>query len=574
MFTNPIGAYRMFVTAVTNASKYDRAKKQQEELGEGLLQDPRRPDTFGDTPVDPAVAMSDELDAAYDGVVPGYTSVHNQPEATPSDVDMKTYALWNAEEVPAQNAGLALRSRIRGNFSSSLLGAITTNYIGQRVKGGTWDRNDDGTDPVANLPGKALNAATGALGAFVNSLIPAAGAQTVDVMEAAQQSLRERERAVVVPEARGLMAQSDTLEGGLQPEVQFDARQTQQALRDLGFNITVDGAFGQKSRRALGDYQSQIGLPASGVVDEVTYRALMAGRLVPMRELSAAEMNMPFAASLEGRALTQVESIYRNPYSLNRRTQYKDIERHNSGLTIGIGFDLGTKTRADLERMGLSDDLVDKLSNSGWLGLRPSNIVDQNDYLRTQGHAAMYEKFLEQREKGTLPTFTPSEIDQMVQAEYAQKERKVQIDFDSKGYPVKWENLLPETRAALLAEVYHRGSLGKNNRRLQFYNAAVNNDIETIAGLYGTEARASILNVLNTDDFKERREAEPERNALPVNDVNLRTVQEEVGTTPDGGMGPSTESSMRSYLQARDIDIPTNASRAELQQLVEQAMAM
>ncbi len=178
---SPINPFRLAVTAVANAYKAKRAPEQQEDPGEGLFQVPTRPDTFGDTPVDPVVAMSDELDAAY-GDVEDYTSLLDQQPATTSDADMQVYRLWRPGEVPVQNSGLALRSLVRPGLGRSMMGRMTQSRINDMVEDGTVERNDDGkgffTDPLGSIS----QAATGALGAVVNALIPPAGAQPPSIL--------------------------------------------------------------------------------------------------------------------------------------------------------------------------------------------------------------------------------------------------------------------------------------------------------------------------------------------------------------------------------------------------------
>jgi hypothetical protein len=53
-----------------------------------------------------------------------------------------------------------------------------------------------------------------------------------------------------------------------------DARRVQQQLHDRGYDVVVDGDFGDQTEGVVRDLQTSVGLPATGVVDAPTWRAL------------------------------------------------------------------------------------------------------------------------------------------------------------------------------------------------------------------------------------------------------------------------------------------------------------
>lgn len=53
-----------------------------------------------------------------------------------------------------------------------------------------------------------------------------------------------------------------------------DVKRLQQQLKDLGYNIAVDGKFGSATEQAVKDFQSKHGLVSDGVVGPKTWEAL------------------------------------------------------------------------------------------------------------------------------------------------------------------------------------------------------------------------------------------------------------------------------------------------------------
>ena len=139
--------------------------------------------------------------------------------------------------------------------------------------------------------------------------------------------------------------------------------------------------------------------------------------------------------------------------------------------------------------MDVSEDLADKLDKSGWLGLKPSNSVSgEQDRFRTAGHAEMTRLYREQASNGSLLTLTPSEIDELTEAEYNYKQEQIKKKYEDNGYG-DWALVSDEAKIALTVEQYHRGNLG-NSWKL-FFEKAQQDDVKGITDLYLYPERAN-----------------------------------------------------------------------------------
>ena len=58
----------------------------------------------------------------------------------------------------------------------------------------------------------------------------------------------------------------------------------QDALRDEGYEIDVDGMFGPGTEAAVFDYQSSVGIASDGLVGPNTWKWLTSGRQMPGRD--------------------------------------------------------------------------------------------------------------------------------------------------------------------------------------------------------------------------------------------------------------------------------------------------
>ncbi|GGY43544.1 peptidoglycan-binding domain-containing protein [Parvularcula lutaonensis] len=70
-------------------------------------------------------------------------------------------------------------------------------------------------------------------------------------------------------------------------------RKLQQALKDAGQNVTVDGDFGPGTRTAITAYQNARGIEATGFPDPVTLISLFAGQLPPQQAAAQPRPQQP-----------------------------------------------------------------------------------------------------------------------------------------------------------------------------------------------------------------------------------------------------------------------------------------
>ena len=259
----------------------------------------------------------------------------------------------------------------------------------------------------------------------------------------------------------------------------------QRQLNNLGFRTSVDGAIGPRTRQNIGRYQVSIGLPATGYVDAATQEALQEGR--QGRTLDEVESGLPFLGQTAvGTVLRAAEDMYYSPYTLNFQPVLPGNRRHDSGLTIGAGIDLGQYDADRLRRYGAPEEIVAKLEESGWLGLRPSNAVSENDRFRRQGHAALQSRYEEQLANGTLLSLTPEEIDTLTSVLYENQYLPIVRDAYNRtdtSRRVPFDALSEQAVAAMAAEAWHRPTSVTSNSDA-FARAAANNDIAGITSLY------------------------------------------------------------------------------------------
>ena len=259
----------------------------------------------------------------------------------------------------------------------------------------------------------------------------------------------------------------------------------QRQLNNLGFRTSIDGAIGPRTRQNIGRYQVSIGLPATGYVDAATQEALQEGR--QGRSLDEVESGLPFLGQTAvGTVLRAAEDMYYSPYTLNFQPVLPGNRRHDSGLTIGAGIDLGQYDADRLRRYGAPEEIVAKLEESGWLGLRPSNAVSENDRFRRQGHAALQSRYEEQLANGTLLSLTPEEIDTLTSVLYENQYLPIVRDAYNRtdtSRRVPFDALSQQAVAAMAAEAWHRPTSVTSNADA-FARAAANNDIAGITSLY------------------------------------------------------------------------------------------
>lgn len=164
MYT-PINVLRL---ARDGIKKLDQVMGGEDEVTTGIM--------ATEQPVaetDPLVDTIDALDEAY-SEVPGYRSVRTQAEPQ-SDVDARVYSMWRVGEVPVESPGVAMRSLVRFNPTSSMMGRMAQSRISDAVEEGTFTRNED-KEPETGLE-RFLD---DPLGSVANFFFPPAGAQTED----------------------------------------------------------------------------------------------------------------------------------------------------------------------------------------------------------------------------------------------------------------------------------------------------------------------------------------------------------------------------------------------------------
>ncbi len=164
MYT-PINVLRL---ARNGIKKLDQVMGGEDEVATGIMATEQPA-----AETDPLVDTIDALDEAY-SEVPGYRSVRTQAEPQ-SDVDARVYSRWRVGEVPVESPGIALRSLVRFNPTSSMMGRRAQSRISDAVEEGTFTRNED-KEPETGLE-RFLD---DPLGSIANFFFPPAGAQTED----------------------------------------------------------------------------------------------------------------------------------------------------------------------------------------------------------------------------------------------------------------------------------------------------------------------------------------------------------------------------------------------------------
>lgn len=251
---------------------------------------------------------------------------------------------------------------------------------------------------------------------------------------------------------------------------------------EVAQDLTPPALDGQPAVDALSNQMLEVPKKAES-------KGLMAKATKPTSDL--------FTDTKTGTALKAAEGYRTSAYSMNYQPVLKGNRKHNSGLTIGAGFDLGHKTAKDLKKFGVPADLIKKLEDSGWLGLNPSNAVKNNDEFRRQGHAVLDAKYKKQKADGTLLSLTPEEIDTLTKAEYDYHEGKLKTAYEDNNFG-KWDDLSENAKAALTIERYHKGKLGDKWR--EFFNRAKEDDIKGITKLYLYKERGpKILKALGVE---------------------------------------------------------------------------
>lgn len=214
----------------------------------------------------------------------------------------------------------------------------------------------------------------------------------------------------------------------------------QQALNKLNKypQLSEDGKPGPLTKDVVRSYQRDNGLTVDGIIGPQTLKLLLSGKEedVPFLKISQRAFDLYIHHEITS------EAIYIRDYM---RPSYPGL---NSGITIGIGYDLGYNTvaqiREDWEDLVSKDTLNKLISVAGLKGLAAKNALSKVAGVSIPFNAAK-QVFLER----TLPRFA---------------------DLAMKAYP-GLELLEPDAIGAIVSLVFNRGNdlyddkSDKNRRR-------------------------------------------------------------------------------------------------------------
>lgn len=129
-----------------------------------------------------------------------------------------------------------------------------------------------------------------------------------------------------------------------------------------------------------------------------------------------------------------------------------DPETSNSGVTVAVGFDLGARSEQDLNDLGLSSDLVDKLKP--YLGLKKQAAVD-----------ALAASPL---------TITDDEADEIEEAVRESETDRIVNAYNASTSTVDFEDLPSEAQTVIASVGYQYGDLA--TRTPNFWTQATSQD--------------------------------------------------------------------------------------------------
>lgn len=241
-----------------------------------------------------------------------------------------------------------------------------------------------------------------------------------------------------------------------------DVVQLQQALNRLGALISDDGDFGKGTAAAVRTAQTQLGLEPTGIVDAALWNRLMSlpepSPLLPTRGVS-------FIATEEIGSRARYDQVYRHPV----------WPGGDSGITIGIGFDLRFADLPTFSRAWGKLDAVAKAALTPWLGKKGS--LAGADSLKT--------------------VVVPFDLAWPV---YCGDTIPVYVDQTRDVFP-GYEQLPGLCKSALVSLVYNRGPSLKGDRRTE---------MRAIRDLIGTGDLALV-----PMQFQAMKRLWPEGNGLP-----------------------------------------------------------
>ena len=187
----------------------------------------------------------------------------------------------------------------------------------------------------------------------------------------------------------------------------------------------------------------------------VIYRALS------RKEQEAEGIVTPFSGTGTFTLLKGVEGFKEKPYSLNAKETIGGSP-HKSGLTVGAGLDFGQHSKASLEAMGVPSNIIDRVEEAGWLGLNPDTIIDPvtgvTAATRKRGHELMWQRYTDQKNNNTLPSFSRAELDSITEGVFRSYEDSAKTQYENKKGSGTWDALPQASRDIMSLEIYHRGT--------------------------------------------------------------------------------------------------------------------
>ena len=233
--------------------------------------------------------------------------------------------------------------------------------------------------------------------------------------------------------------------------------------------VKVDGDFGKASKEKLKAWQYVHNLPATGKLDKKTINVLKDPNTYDPRQI----IRDDFVLSKTFDLLKGVEGFEEKAYIGAISSKYK------SGLTVGAGLDFGQHSEEDLIKMGLPKSMIDKAKKAGWIGLNPDTVIDPEtnqpasegvyadnlteDELkakrRARGKQLLEAKEHQQKQDGTLPTFTYEELSASTPIVYKGYEDAAREQYNREATELhgSFDELSEATKAVLTLEKYHRG---------------------------------------------------------------------------------------------------------------------
>lgn len=212
-----------------------------------------------------------------------------------------------------------------------------------------------------------------------------------------------------------------------------DVVKLQERLLELELNLgSADGKFGPKTEAALKQFQTDKGLLADGVAGVKTLTALFPGELLGSSLLSYKAIQLILEFEIGG-GKQYYEKFLQNP----------TWPEGQSGITIGIGYDLGYNTvevfNQDWQKLGD----VDQKRLSDCCGLKEDAAQERLDSVKDM--IVPWELAWEVFNIVTVPKF---------------------YNFTKEAFP-GFEKLSADVQGGLVSLVFNRGTSMQGNRRVE-----------------------------------------------------------------------------------------------------------